>query len=138
ANAYTDPFKSVKPSLIALSAEELLARDIKPRGMLLAPVLLEQGLVMLYAYRGIGKTYVALGMAAAVSSGGQFLRWNAPKPGKVLYIDGELPASTLKERVAMVVAGMEGSESRANFLQLVTPDLQQRPMPDLATIAGQR
>jgi len=115
-----------------------LARDIKPRGMLLAPVLPEQGLVMLYAYRGIGKTYVALGMAAAVSSGGQFLRWNAPKPGKVLYIDGELPASTLKERVAMVVAGLEGPESHADLLQLVTPDFQQRPMPDLATIEGQR
>ena len=33
---------------------------------------------MLYAYRGIGKTYIALGIAAAVSSGGLFLRWAAP------------------------------------------------------------
>src|SRR6267378_5853453 len=106
--------------------------------MLLDPILPEQGLVMLYAYRGIGKTYIALGVAAAVSSGGPFLRWAAPRSRKVLYVDGELPASTLKERVAKVLAGMEGPKPELGALQFVTPDLQEHPMPDLATIEGQR
>jgi hypothetical protein len=134
----TDSSSSPKAPLFALSAEDLLARDIKPRQMLLEPVLPEQGLVMLYAYRGIGKTYIGLGIAAAISSGGLFLRWSAPSPRRVLYVDGELPASTLKERVAMVLAGMEGPKLESGLFQLLTPDLQDRPMPDLATLEGQR
>jgi len=138
ANTYTDPFASAKPSLLALPAEALLAREINPRQMLLDPVLPEQGLVMLYAYRGIGKTYVALGIAAAVANGGTFLRWTARQPRKVLYVDGELAAWTLKQRVAMILAGLEGCEPKSGVFQLVTPDLQDRPMPDLSTMEGQR
>jgi putative DNA primase/helicase len=137
-NTYNESFTSAKASLVAVSAEDLLAREIKPRQMLLDPILPEQGLVMLYAYRGIGKTFVALGIAAAVSSGSAFLRWTAPRHRKVLYLDGELPASTLKERVAKVLAGMEGPGLQPGALQLVTPDFQDRPMPDLATTEGQR
>jgi hypothetical protein len=42
--------------------------DIKPRGMVLEPIIPEKGLVMLYAARGTGKTYVALGIAYAPPS----------------------------------------------------------------------
>lgn len=123
--------------LVAVTAEDLLGREIKPREMLLDPVLPEQGLAMLYAYRGIGKTFLALGIAAAVASGGHFLRWAAPRGRRVLYIDGELPARTLQERAAMILAGLEDRELEPGMLQFITPDLQNRPMPDLATRAGQ-
>lgn len=135
---YAGSQAGTKALLSAVAAQDLLARDIKPRQMLLDPLLPEQGLIMLYAYRGIGKTYVALGIAAAVSSGGTFLRWTAPRPRRVLYVDGELPASTLKQRVSMILAGLVGREPESNAFQLVTPDLQERPMPDLATLEGQR
>lgn len=127
AKTHTDLSTSANASLFALSAEELLARDIKPRQLLLDPILPEQGLVMLYAYRGIGKTFVALGIAAAVSSGGPFLRWTAPRVRKVLYVDGELPASTLKERLAKILAGMEGPEREPDALRFVTPDFPRSP-----------
>lgn len=48
---------------------------------------------MIYAPRGVGKTHVALGIAYAVTSGGQFLGWQASKPRGVLYLDGEMPAN---------------------------------------------
>jgi hypothetical protein len=124
--------------LVALAVEELLAREIKPREMLIGPILPEQGLAMLYAYRGVGKTYIALGIAAAVASGGSFLRWTAPRPRRVLYVDGELPAKTLQERSAMILAGLENVEPAPGSLQFITPDVQQRPIPDLATPEGQR
>lgn len=123
--------------LVAISAEELLTRQINPREMLLDPILPEQGLAMLYAYRGIGKTFLALGIAAAVASGTKFLDWKAPRARKVLYVDGELPASTLRERLAMILGGMDG-EPAPEALAIITPDVQTRPMPDLATIEGQR
>jgi putative DNA primase/helicase len=125
-------------SLTAVSVEELLAKEIKPREMLLDPILPEQGLVLLYAYRGIGKTFLALGIAAAVASGTRFLRWSAPRPRRVLYVDGELPASTIRDRLAMILGGMEEGEPAPDMLRIITPDLQDRPMPDLATPEGQR
>lgn len=124
--------------LIALAVEELLTREIKPREMLLDPILPEQGLAMLYSYRGIGKTFLSLGIAAAVASGGKFLRWPAPRPRGVLYVDGELPAKTVQERIAMVLAGLEGCEPAPGALRIITPDFQDRPMPDLGTPEGQQ
>ena len=113
-------------------------REIRPREMLLDPILPEQGLAMLYSYRGIGKTFLALGIACAVAGGGRFLRWSAPRPRRVLYVDGELPASTLRERTAMILAGIENTEPGPDMLRIVTPDLQECPMPDLATPQGQQ
>jgi DnaB-like helicase N terminal domain/AAA domain len=129
---------STSRGLRVLSIEELLARKIRPREMLLEPILPEQGLAMLYAYRGLGKTYLALGIAVAVASGTRFLRWTAPHPRRVLYVDGELPAKTVQERLAMIVAGIEGPEPAAEALKIITPDFQERPIPDLATSRGQQ
>jgi putative DNA primase/helicase len=42
---------------------DFLSLKIPPREMLLAPVLPEKGLAMMYAVRGTGKTLVALGIA---------------------------------------------------------------------------
>jgi hypothetical protein len=129
---------STETPLIALAVEDLLTLEISPLEMLLNPFLPEQGLAMLYAFRGIGKTHLALGIAAAVASGARFLRWTAPRPRRVLYVDGELPAATLREWLAMILAGIEEGETAPDALRIVTPDLQERPMPDLATPEGQR
>ncbi|MCC6780468.1 MAG: AAA family ATPase, partial [Hyphomicrobiales bacterium] len=88
-----------------LDLAELLALDIKPRGMVLDPIIPERGMAMLYAARGIGKTHVALGIAHAVATGSRFLTWRAPRPRRVLLIDGEMPAVTLRERLQAIVAG---------------------------------
>ena len=65
-----------------------------------------------------------------------FLRWKAPKPRRVLYVDGELPAKTLQERAAAIVAGAD-VEPGPGMLRFITPDVQDRPIPDLATLEGQ-
>jgi DnaB helicase-like protein/AAA domain-containing protein len=124
--------------LRAVSAAELLTIDVPPREMLLAPILPTQGLAMLHSKRGVGKTYLALSMGYAVSSGGKFLRWSACKPRSVLYVDGELPLAVLRERLAAVMAGAESSSSTLPAsLRFITPDLQSTPLPDLATQEGQ-
>jgi hypothetical protein len=134
----TDNLAPVKTAgLVVVPVEELLTRDIKPCKMLLDPILPEQGLAMLYAYRGIGKTHLALGIAGAVASGAPFLRWTAPRPRRVLYVDGELPATTIREWAAMILAGFDEAELAPDTLRIVTPDLQERPMPDLSTVEGQ-
>ena len=91
---------------------------------------------MIYAPRGIGKTHVALGVAHAVASGGAFLRWHAVKPRGVLYIDGEMPANMMQERLSAIIT--VSAKAIAALFQILTPDLQPTMrMPDLATIRGQ-
>jgi len=82
----------------ATTLESLLKKNLPPREYVLDPIIPERGLAMLFASRGVGKTHVGLGIAYAVASGGSFLRWKAPKPRKVLYIDGEMPEVLLQER----------------------------------------
>jgi putative DNA primase/helicase len=61
---------------------------------------------MLYAPRGIGKTLLGLSMGLAIASGGPLLRWSAPKPRRVLYIDGEMPLACLQERLRSIAVGL--------------------------------
>ena len=91
---------------------------------------------MLYAWRGVGKTHVALGIAFAVASGGSFLGWQATKPRSVIYLDGEMPGASLQARLAALIANSEADFDPDNF-RIMTPDLQEGAMPDISTIQGQ-
>lgn len=118
----------------AVTIGEFLSLDFPPRPNLLSPWLPSQGLAMVYAYRGIGKTYFALGVAYAVASGGSFLGWQAPTSVGVLYIDGEMPGPTMQARLSAIVASQE-EEATAPFI-LLTPDLQTEGMPRIDTEEG--
>jgi hypothetical protein len=122
--------------LRACAAGELLRLELPARGMVLEPVIPTQGLAMLYSPRGAGKTYLALAMAWAVATGGEFLRWRAPQPRKVLFVDGELPATTLQQRLSAIRGPADASE-RAGNLRLITPDLQEFGVPDISSRTGQ-
>jgi putative DNA primase/helicase len=98
-----------------LDLADLFALDIKPRGMVLEPIIPEKGLVMLYGARGAGKTHVALGIGHAVATGSAFLRWRAQAPRRVLLIDGEMPTSDLRERLRQVAAAAERPAARGMF-----------------------
>jgi putative DNA primase/helicase len=76
---------------------------------------------MVYAGRGIGKTFFSLSVGLAVASGGQFLKWQAEKQKGVLLIDGEMPGAVLQERTAAFVAALPTPP--VNF-QIITPDMQ--------------
>src|SRR6266481_1951186 len=105
-----------------MTLSELFDLDIKAREMVLSPILPEKGLVMVYAYRGVGKTHVALGIAYAVASGGAFLKWSAPKARRVLLIDGEMPAVALRDRLASIVATAK-KEAEPDAMRVIAGDL---------------
>jgi hypothetical protein len=124
--------------LVAVSESQILQMDLPGRPMILEPIIAAQSLNMIHSGRGVGKTFIGLGMAHAIASGRTFLRWKAPQPMRVLYVDGEMPAADLRARLAAIVAGAEQpAEMSGGGLQLITPDFQEGPMPDLATTAGQ-
>lgn len=110
---------------------DLLTRKLPPREHLVTPFLPAQGLALLYAQRGIGKTYLALTIAYSLAAGVDMLkgRWKVPRPRSVLYLDGEMPAVAMQERLAALVQSI-GVEPKAAF-KLVTPDLLPRDQPPL-------
>lgn len=121
--------------LRAISAPDFLELTFPPREDILGQVIQKQSLVLLHAERGTGKTHVSLGIAYAVSTGGEFLGWIAPKPRGVLLVDGEMPGVTLQERLKTVTSYMP--EFANPRLRIITPDIQTIPMPDLASKHGQ-
>ena len=130
-------FRRTRRGLKVLDGAELLSAQFPPRRLMLSPWLPEKGLAMLYAPRGVGKTWIALGIAHAVAGGSEFLRWRAPSPRRVLYIDGEMPAVALQERYTAVVAASDMDAPGENF-RLLAADMQEDGLPDLADPEAQR
>lgn len=120
-----------------ISIENFLKMELPIREPLLAPWLTEQSLSMLYAWRGLGKSWLALSIGYAVATGGEVLGWKAPAKRRVLFIDGELPARTLQNRLALIVNSFP-DEPLPDGFRILTPDLQVNGiMPNLSDQAGQ-
>lgn len=89
----------------AMSCEELRELGIPPRELVLGEFFREGDLGFVYAPRGLGKTWLSLGMAAAIANGGSCGVWQAHCPRRVLYVDGEMPAESVVQRVLGMGAG---------------------------------
>jgi len=109
------------PRVVSVATDDFIRMDLPERKELLSPWLPEQGLAMVHAERGIGKTFFALSCAYAVATGGQFLSFKAPEPRNVLYIDGEMPAPAMQERLIQLKLSQPADDVR---LKIITPDLQ--------------
>jgi putative DNA primase/helicase len=127
--------QATKAALRAVNAFEFLKFEFPPLEPMLSPWLNTQGLTMIHAPRGVGKTLVGIGIAVAVASGGTFLRWTAPKARGALYIDGEMPGVVLQKRLACAINSSETEPTAP--LKIITPDLQEGGIPDLAADEGQ-
>lgn len=113
---------------------DLVTMDIKPQKQLLAPWLTEQSLSMIYAGRGVGKTYFSLNCAYALATGRNFLKYDASVPVSVMYLDGEMQAPLMISRLKQIA----GSDTLNAPIHFITPDLQgDRGIPDLASKEGQ-
>jgi putative DNA primase/helicase len=126
-----DHLNLTKQAYAVVDVMDFMKMDLPSREMILSPWLPAQGLAMIYAPRGVGKTHVALGIAYAVTSNTTFLNWKPAKARNVLYLDGEMPAALMQERL-LALAEVSKSPLLASF-KLITPDLQNGSMPDLST-----
>lgn len=125
-------------ALTSINISDFLAKKIDPIMMLVDPIIPTQGLTMIYAPRGIGKTYLTLCIAYILASGKSMFddRWSADVAEKILFIDGEMPAKTLQDRIQSFVNSV-GLLDDPNKFEIITPDLQECQMPDLSTREGQ-
>ena len=129
--------REIQPRLRPLSVEDFLRLDLPPRELIIDPILPKKGLAMLHAYRGIGKTHLALAIAYCAASGGKlFDTWSAPLPRRVLYLDGEMPAGAMQERLAAIVDGFEAQPPDPSYFMLLSADQIEDGIPDLGTDEG--
>jgi putative DNA primase/helicase len=105
--------------------QDFLALEVPPREMLLAPILPERSLSMLYSPRGMGKSWLGLSVGLAVASGGSVLRWNAPRPRRVLFVDGEMVLSDLQVRLNSILAGLDTKIPNDGFRVLAADHTEQ-------------
>ena len=126
------------PALKVCDVRDFLKMDIPPRDLLMSPWLESASLAMIYAARGVGKTYFALNIAHALSTGGGFLKWTTTKAVPVLYVDGEMPAPAMQERLDGIIKAT-GKEPEPGMFRMVSRDLQRfNDMPNLAGSEGQQ
>jgi putative DNA primase/helicase len=110
--------------LQAIGLKEFLEIEVSPREMLLSPILPERSLAMLYAPRGMGKSFLSPSIGLAVAAGQSLLRWNAARPRKVLYVDGEMPIASLQERLKGISIGMGGTIPNNGFRMLAADQVE--------------
>jgi putative DNA primase/helicase len=116
--------------------QDFLALQVPRREMLLAPILPERSLAMLYAPRGIGKSWLGLTIGLAVASGGPVLHWNAPRPRRVLFVDGEMVLSDLQVRLNSILAGL-GTEIPNDGFRVLAADHSEHGI-NLGSAEGQQ
>ena len=96
--------KDCSPSLsrFVISAPALSKMTLPPREFIIGRFMPTQGLSMVYAERGLGKTWLCMTLALSVAKGESFLGYDVPKARRVLYIDGEMALVDLRDRLKML------------------------------------
>jgi hypothetical protein len=130
----------VVPRLVNL--ETLLGESPKPREFIMGPWLREGESCLLHAKSGLGKTQLALTMAACMAGGGEFIGWESVRPRRVVYADGEMHVDDLRDRLRHLAGSIKRGDAKARGKNLVVFARQRQSedyrFPDLATPEGKR
>jgi hypothetical protein len=120
--------------LVVSTATALLEKKFRPRTPLMvaaeSAIFHLASINQLHAWRGVGKTNFMQGLSKAFATGGDFLLWKAPRPFRVLYIEGELPGEELQQRTRDLIGNCD------NFLVITPEDQPDSVIPSIATAEG--
>jgi hypothetical protein len=88
-----------------LSAGTWLSRLVQPPDRLLGDLVTTTIRAFIVGRTGLGKTLLGFAFAIAMARGQDFLHWRAGRAARVLYIDGEMAAELLQERLRDATGG---------------------------------
>ena len=100
--------------IVTVNGDKFLTEIIPLRKVLIStisgnePVIFEQSINQIFAWRGAGKTCLGMGFVRALATGSCFLNFKATKRQYVLYVEGELPDSQFQERWKSIVGKTDG------------------------------
>jgi hypothetical protein len=123
--------------LVVADLLDFLTMNLDPIDFIIEPILPVNNSMMVYSPTGAGKTYVMLYMAYAVAIGApDCFVWPVPAARHVVYVDGEMDASTLQERLTEIAKGWGNILPSRTFFKTITPDLQPKFPPRINTKEG--
>jgi hypothetical protein len=93
------------PPELVLGAAAFMDLSLPEREPLIDTLLFKQSIVELYGPRGSMKTWTAMGMAVAITTGTNFAAWTVPANRSVLYVDGEMSGRDFQERWRAMLRG---------------------------------
>jgi putative DNA primase/helicase len=82
-----------------VTSRELEGLTIVPRKKIMDNWFREGDLGYIFGFRGVAKTWFALGLSTALSTGGKIGAWQAHEAVQVAYLDSEMPAEDIRSRV---------------------------------------
>ena len=94
-----EPPKKITINDIILSANEFYKIKVPKQQELLFPWLKEDSINLISGWRGCGKTWLALAILDAVSSGKSFGPWECKKSVPCLFLDGEMTIRDDRDRI---------------------------------------
>ena len=117
-----------------ISVNDFNQITLPKRETILSPWLTEGSINMVFADRGVGKTFFSLSCAVALANGESFLSYKADRPVPVLYLDGEMQATAMQQRLRSLTNGQQTKET----LSIFTPDCQDLTdhIPDIGDMNG--
>lgn len=82
-----------------VSAADLFQMDVPKKEFLVSTFLATKSFGMVFAPRGLGKSWFAMALAVAIAQGkAEFLGWKIHRQGRALYIDGEMALADVRQR----------------------------------------
>lgn len=128
--------------LVAMDVLDFLKLQLDAIDFVIEPILPVANSGMIWSLTGAGKTYIMLYMAYCVAAGiPDCFTWNVPCARPVTYVDGEMDAQTLQERLGELWKGLTaengpGGAPRPGSLKIITPDLQPKFPPRINSKDG--
>jgi KaiC/GvpD/RAD55 family RecA-like ATPase len=112
--------------------KELEKRCSEIQEDILEPFIKDGDATLIYSPSGVGKSFFSLGIAVAIASGSEFLGYKAPKPLKVMYIDGEMSKWQLKDRIDASIT-ISNKQLVDDNLSLVNREITHGMFPDIGS-----
>jgi hypothetical protein len=93
------------------SGSELLGVSLPDRAKVIGEWFQESDYGIVFGQRGLGKSWMGLGLAAAIATGGSFGPFKSHVAWPVLYVDGEMILSVIRERILALSGGQSCPEN---------------------------
>lgn len=128
ANNRVDPVKDISSTTVekmdleeilktsVVEVAQFLKADIPEQPYIVDPILRAGTLLLIYAPRGVGKTWFCLILALAMTRKMTIGPWTVTNPKGVLYIDGEMASYELQSRLKNLSASLPAPEAHFYIL----------------------
>ena len=111
--------------------------DLPKRECYMSPWLLERTITLINGRRGLGKTWMGMTIAVALTHDISIGPWKVEKPVPVIYLDGEMSIYEIQSRLRLLV-GQNPKSENLGFWSCDFIGQQQHDIPNLANPEWQR